>query len=790
VARFLTGAASYREFPPTIQTHAARATHVFHCLTEPLHTMHTGPEYVFEAFTPRSNDSPRPATVARFRRGFGPVRPEHRCAVLGGGGRRSSHGFTTLTTGNPTSAAHLVTPAEYLIGSDPECDIVVGEPHVSSRHCRLTYDRGGYLLEDLGSTNGTYVNGVRISEVTFVTKGERVTLGRSVPLPWPGTREALKPSPPPPQPQPQSWSEVPPPTGDPAGSNGNGSAEPASGIGPDPRRRAAPPNTGTCEIPPLGGPAHAPGLPTSERAPADDSTAADPPSGEPAAAPAPAVEPRDAPPPPVPVAPLVRSRPAADRPSFVGSRSGLAPWVLPVVLLLALVAGGGIALARGQSPMQVAGTLVIAGVLAHLGSTFVSSIQRAEGGRRQQELSARLLRERFAIANTLRIQREESTFSWKGYRKFVVDRKIVEAHDVCSFYLVPHDNKPVPVFQPGQYLTFRLNVPGNDKPVVRCYSLSCPPNYDAAESARQGNGELSSPDHNRLYYRVTIKRCPPPPDGDIPPGLVSNYFHDHVEVGDILDVQAPKGQFFLDVTQSKPIVLVGGGVGITPMLSMLGAVARRQPDRETWLFYGVRHRGEHALKEEIDEIVAGYGNVRVVYCYSNPTDEDQLGVDYYYRGRVSVDLFRQVLDSTNYNFYLCGPPPMMESIVSGLEAWGVPSSSVFMEAFGPATVKAAPKVPPTDTALPAPTTSTCKVVFGRSGRELTWERSCSSLLEFAERNGIPIESGCRAGSCGTCLVAVKSGKVACTLEHGSEVEGGSCLTCISTPTEGILVLDA
>ena len=172
------------------------------------------------------------------------------------------------------------------------------------------------------------------------------------------------------------------------------------------------------------------------------------------------------------------------------------------------------------------------------------------------------------IVERNRITKAKEEGAWNGYRKFRVSRKIEEAKDQCSFYLTPHDGRKVPPFDPGQFLTFRLDIPDQKKPVIRCYSLSEAPKAD--------------------HYRVTIKRVPPPRDKpEIPPGLSSNYFHDMVEEGKILDIRAPGGQFYLDSTRQTPIVLIGGGIGLTPVLSMVNYIVDSGSNRETWFFYGV-----------------------------------------------------------------------------------------------------------------------------------------------------------------------------------------------------------
>jgi ferredoxin len=150
-----------------------------------------------------------------------------------------------------------------------------------------------------------------------------------------------------------------------------------------------------------------------------------------------------------------------------------------------------------------------------------------------------------------------------------------------------------------------------------------------------------------------------------------------------------------------------------------------------------------------------------------------------------VDIFKQLLPSNNYLYYLCGPAPFMTTITDGLRAWGVPDTHVFFEAFGPATVKRVPSTQ-TERLLRAPIV---KVTFSKSGKSAMWNTSLTSLLDLAEQNGVKIECGCRAGSCGSCLVAIKSGGVEYLSNHAAPAEEGSCLTCIARPKTD-LVLDA
>ena len=260
-----------------------------------------------------------------------------------------------------------------------------------------------------------------------------------------------------------------------------------------------------------------------------------------------------------------------------------------------------------------------------------------------------------------------------GFREFSVQRRELEDGNrtICSFYLVPLDAKPLPAFRPGQFLTFRLSIEDpvsrESRYVVRCYSLSDAPRSD--------------------YYRISIKRVPAPPDrSDLPPGVSSNFFHDHVQEGDRLLVKAPSGHFHLMEDEPLPLVLIGGGIGITPMLSIVNTVLEGGLKPEVWLYYGVRNGTEHIMKEHLAELATKHANFHLHVCYSAPLEDDVEGADYQHNGRVDMPLLRNTLKLMRYQFYVCGPKPMMESLVPGLEEWGVDSGDIYYESFGPATL--------------------------------------------------------------------------------------------------------
>ncbi|MCZ6680840.1 MAG: 2Fe-2S iron-sulfur cluster-binding protein [Candidatus Poribacteria bacterium] len=425
--------------------------------------------------------------------------------------------------------------------------------------------------------------------------------------------------------------------------------------------------------------------------------------------------------------------------------------------------------------LQISGLIIAAALFLLVVSVLATSLSQHRG---TVKLMNQQMEDARAIAEAHRLEyeraRTEADLSWQGYRKFEIQRKAYEdeLQQICSFYLVPHDKRQLPPFKPGQFLTFQLQIqtqhdqPGQPKPTIRCYSLS----------------ECSNPD----LYRVSIKRMPPPRDNpDAPPGLASNYFHDHLNEGDIVDVKAPGGNFFLDTTQERPVVLIGGGIGVTPVLSMLNEIVESGSKRETWFFYGARNGSEHVMKEHLNRIALENDNVHLHVCYSAPKEGEVEGEDYHHKGRVSVDLFKELLPSNNYQFHICGPPPMMTSLVEGLEAWDVPDEDIKFEAFGPASVK---KAPPASAIASAPTAE-LQITFGKSGKTCAWDASAGSILDFAEANGVVIDAGCRVGNCNTCLTAIKSGEVDYVRPPDTPPDAGTCLTCISVP-KGDLTLDA
>ncbi len=360
--------------------------------------------------------------------------------------------------------------------------------------------------------------------------------------------------------------------------------------------------------------------------------------------------------------------------------------------------------------------------------------------------------------------------AWSGWRDFVVTQRTPEdaSGSQCSFYLQPVDRAPLPTYLPGQFLTFDVPVADASSgrgAVTRCYSLSDKPAADG--------------------YRITIKRALAPPGApSAPPGVASAYFHDVVREGHVLRVKAPSGQFHLDPDPAVPSILIAGGVGITPMMSMLLWAHAEQPGRTIHLYYGVRNSADHAFRKILEDLAAANSNFHVTVVYETPLPGDIEGRDFHCSGYIDLERLRRACPAeVRCRYYVCGPPPMMASLVPGLRTSGIPDGDIHFEAFGPASLEPSKCGPRSALATPI------DVRFERSKRSLVWDGLDATLLDFAERKGVAMESGCRSGSCGTCETRIVSGTVRNTQAGAYEVAAGHCLPCISEPGSA-LVLDA
>lgn len=455
-------------------------------------------------------------------------------------------------------------------------------------------------------------------------------------------------------------------------------------------------------------------------------------------------------------------------------------------------------MAPSHSVFLLLGVALCAVVLIQLGLWAAQSLSILAHNRRQFDLSRKLMLQQIDSIIEQRVVLSESVAdgvvdsahkqknsvsldgSWSGYRSFTVARAAKETQSVTSLYLVPEDGKPIAHFRPGQHLTLKLLVPGKAKPVVRCYSLSSGMVSDPA------NG-VDGPCY-RISVRALVAQTPATATApaSVHYGTASTFINQSVSVGQRIEVKSPAGQFWLDEESPVPVVLLAGGIGITPMISMLERMKAAGSRRSAVLFYGVRNSREHAFEKHLQSIAAAMPNVHVINCYSRPLPEDIAGEQFQVQGFVSIDLLRQVLPNNQYQFYMCGPPPFMESLYQGLLDWQVPEGRIHYEAFGPASIGT--KKAEEKSALASDNAQVDSVSFVRSGKTALWSAGDSSLLDLAEANGIFPDSGCRAGSCGSCETGLVTGKVAYAEGHNPDCLPSKCLICIARP-DGPVELD-
>jgi len=269
------------------------------------------------------------------------------------------------------------------------------------------------------------------------------------------------------------------------------------------------------------------------------------------------------------------------------------------------------------------------------------------------------------IGREAEIYREQAAApgGWNGYRELVVERKQRESDIVTSFYLRPADGGELPVFKAGQYITVKIDHPTTP---------TSPRNYSLSD--RPGTG----------HFRISVKREPSLAKG-APEGLISNYLYDQVREGDRLQIGPPCGEFTLEPANviGRPIVLLAGGIGVTPLLSMLKHLVYCGVDVPIYFLHAVRNSRVHALADEIREIASTHANVHAHFRYDAPLDDDLQRGRCDSTGLVDVDFLRELLPTRDADFYFCGPKPFMAGLYHGLRGWGVAEANIRFEFFGP-----------------------------------------------------------------------------------------------------------
>ena len=341
--------------------------------------------------------------------------------------------------------------------------------------------------------------------------------------------------------------------------------------------------------------------------------------------------------------------------------------------------------------------------------------------------------------------------AWPGFRRLTVAGIERESDSVISIRFEDPGGNVLPAARPGQYLTLRIQPEGGGRPVLRNYSMSGPP----------GAG----------YYRVSVKREPD--------GVGSGYLHTRLAVGDQLDIAAPRGTFILGETDA-PVLLISAGIGATPVLAMLHALAQARSDREIWWLHGARSPRDQSFATEASTLLASLPNVHVHVYYSRG-----------HTGRLTPEALAELDLPGSAEAYVCGPVPFMDEISAGLAAIGIDAAHIHTEPFGPAagltpgiaTAPARPPHPPAGEPGTGPT-----IEFARSSLAVPWSNEYASLLELAEACDVPVRWSCRTGVCHNCETTLIEGAVDYEPDPVEPPATGSALICCSRPHED-LVLD-
>ncbi|KAI1471786.1 flavohemo protein [Daldinia caldariorum] len=271
------------------------------------------------------------------------------------------------------------------------------------------------------------------------------------------------------------------------------------------------------------------------------------------------------------------------------------------------------------------------------------------------------------------INREKQLYAahgnWQGWRRFKIQRKVPESSEITSFYLVPEDGQPLPSFLPGQYISLQVFIPEMGHMQPRQYSLSDAPGHD--------------------YYRISVKKEKGKEPGI--PGLISNLLHDKYKEGDVIELTAPAGEFFVDPKEdeSKPIALISAGVGLTPMISILNSTVNAGSHRRISWIHGVHNTEVRAFSNHIRDTCAkdvNGNNINAIFFVTSPQQKDVQGVDYHLTGRMDLakvdpkaNLF---LDDARAEYYICGPYAFMKDMEKYLVSVGVNPERIHIEIFG------------------------------------------------------------------------------------------------------------
>ena len=344
------------------------------------------------------------------------------------------------------------------------------------------------------------------------------------------------------------------------------------------------------------------------------------------------------------------------------------------------------------------------------------------------------------------------------WQTFKVTKVANESEDIRSFYLEPNDNSALLTFKAGQYLTVKIPSLPDQKAHIRTYTVS------------------SAPDEN--YYRISVKKENK--------GIVSNYLHNNLQQGDVIEVKTPRGDFYINALEKRPAVLIGAGVGITPMMSMALHVynesIRMRQLRPLTVIHAAKTTNSRAFLAEFKQLEqVTNGAIRYLSFISQPLTTEKAGIDFNASGRLSAVIYKQILSLDDYDFFLCGPTAFMQSQYNTLSELGVKDSRIFAEAFGPASIQRT--VALTTSAQPNLEAENSVIKFTKSKFEQPWSQGDKTILETAEEHGLTPEFSCRNGKCGSCVTTLLSGEVTYRNQPSASINKNEVLICCAVPAK-------
>jgi ferredoxin-NADP reductase/MOSC domain-containing protein YiiM/ferredoxin len=349
-----------------------------------------------------------------------------------------------------------------------------------------------------------------------------------------------------------------------------------------------------------------------------------------------------------------------------------------------------------------------------------------------------------------------------GFRRLAITAIEQESADVLSLTMRDPDGRKLQPALPGQYVVLRLRPAGDRPPLLRSYSLSGPP----------------STEHHRISVKIE------------PDGAAGAYLRDHVRTGDLIEVSSPRGGFILQ-SGERPVVLLSAGIGATPVLAMLSALAEARSPRSILWLHAARDRHHHPFAAEVRRLMCALPQARSYVCYSRPDAQDKLGEDFDAAGHLSRAMFDAIALPRDADVYVCGPNRFMADMKAALAAYGVAPERQRVEIFNggeplnPGIVGGAAPAPhpPADDADTGPMVS-----FSRSGIAAHWNASAyQNILELAESCDVPVRWSCRTGVCHNCESGLISGAVAYEPQPLDMPPEGNLLICCSRPTGDIVI---